>query len=101
MVTTRYHTIPTDLISYQKKPEVNEIHEKLQRISVTGLNSKEQEGKKIELVGKGQWKDDPVQKADFDILQPPEIIPTEITPHEKVTLCPVPQEKVLLQLGNS
>ncbi len=44
MVTTSYHTIPTDLISYQKKPEVNEIHEKMQRVSVTRLNSKEQEG---------------------------------------------------------
>lgn len=83
LVTTSYHTIPTDLISYQKKPEVNEIHEKLQRISVTGLNSKEQEGKKIELVGKGQWKDDPVQKADFDILQPPERIPLKLLPMRK------------------
>jgi hypothetical protein len=42
-----------------------------------------------------------VKEADYDILQPPERIPTEITPHEKVPLCPVPQEKVLLQLGNS
>jgi hypothetical protein len=56
-------------------------------------------------VGKGQWKEgkigDPVKKADYDILQPPERIPTEITHHEKIPLCPVPQEKVLLQLGNS
>jgi hypothetical protein len=30
---------------------------------MTGLNSKEQEGKNIELVGKGQWKEDPVKKS--------------------------------------
>jgi hypothetical protein len=54
MVTTSYDSIPTDLNSYQKKPEVNEIHEKMQRVSVTGLNSKEQEG--IETSGKGRME---------------------------------------------